>query len=188
MPILENERWELFAQALAKGETATRAYETAGYHGSRSNAARLRANEHIAARVLEIQGAGAKSAEISVASLIEELEAARVKATSLNQLSAAVRATAEKARISGLLIERQEVKVVSDEYEPTSSVEVLADVMEKVGERAARALAEAFGLEFDQAAIAALYDGPNVPIRAPGISQRLIEERRPMNVRKRPVS
>jgi hypothetical protein len=96
-----------------------------------------------------------------VASLIEELEAARVKATDLNQLSAAVRATAEKARISGLLIERQEVKVVSDEYEPQSTAEVLADVMEKVGERAARALADAFGIEFDQAAIRALYDSPD---------------------------
>ena len=188
MPILENGRWELFAQALAKGESATKAYESAGYRGSRSNAARLRANEHIAARILEIQGAGAKSAEITVASLLDELEHARQRADSLGQLSASVRAISEKARLAGLVVERQEIAVVNTEPEPQSTTEVLAEVMEKVGERAARALAEAFGLEFDQAAIAALYDGPNVPIRAPGISERLIEKRRPTNVRKRPVS
>jgi len=161
MPILENGRWELFAQALAKGETATKAYVLAGFKPSRTNAARLRSNERISARVLELQMAGAKSAEISVASLLAELEEARSKATSLNQLSAAVRATAEKAKISGLLVEKQQIEVVNTEYEPTSAAEVLADVMEKVGERAARALAEAFGIEFDQAAIRALYDGPN---------------------------
>ena len=162
MPILRNARHEKFAQELAaNGVSAYQAYINAGFRPSRQNAARLRAKEDIAARVLEIQAAGAKSAEITVASLIEELEAARVKATDLNQLSAAVRATAEKAKISGLLVEKQQIEVVNTEYEPTSAAEVLADVMEKVGERAARALAEAFGIEFDQAAIRALYDGPN---------------------------
>jgi hypothetical protein len=161
VPILRNARHEKFAQELANGVSAYQAYINAGFRPSRQNAARLRAKEDIAARVLEIQAAGAKSAEITVASLIEELEAARVKATDLNQLSAAVRATAEKAKISGLLVEKQQIEVVNTEYEPTSAAEVLADVMEKVGERAARALAEAFGIEFDQAAIRALYDGPN---------------------------
>jgi hypothetical protein len=129
----------------------------------------LRANSNVTARVLELGEAGAKSAEVSVASLLAELEDARAKATSLNQLSAAVRATAEKAKISGLLVERQQIEVVNTEPEPTSVAEVLADVMEKVGERAARALAEAFGVEFDEAAIRALYDGANgsqAPTRA----------------------
>ena len=162
MPILRNARHEKFAQELAaNGVSAYQAYINAGFRPSRQNAARLRAKEDIAARVLEIQAAGAKSAEITVASLIEELEAARVKATDLNQLSAAVRATAEKAKISGLLVEKQQIEVVNTEYEPTSAAEVLADVMEKVGERAARALAEAFGIEFDQAAIRAFYNGAN---------------------------
>ena len=176
MPILRNARHEKFAQELAaNGLSAYQAYINAGFRPSRQNAARLRAKEDIAARVLEIQAAGAKSAEITVASLIEELEAARVKATDLNQLSAAVRATAEKAKISGLLVEKQQIEVVNTEYEPTSAAEVLADVMEKVGERAARALAEAFGIEFDQAAIRALYDGPNGSQR----QQQAIEWRPP---------
>jgi hypothetical protein len=148
----------------------------------------LRANEHIAARILEIQGAGAKSAEITVASLLDELEHARQRADSLGQLSASVRAISEKARIAGLVVEKQQIEVVNTEYEPTSSAEVLAEVMEKVGERAARALADAFGIEFDQAAIMALYDGQDVPHRG-GYSQRLIEEQKPIvNGRKREIS
>jgi hypothetical protein len=47
--------------------------------------------------------------KVTVETLLAELEAARAKATDLNQLSAAVRATDVKAKISGLLIERVEV-------------------------------------------------------------------------------
>ena len=185
MPILRNARHEKFAQELAaNGVSAYQAYINAGFRPSRQNAARLRAKEDIAARVLEIQAAGAKSAEITVASLIEELEAARVKATDLNQLSAAVRATAEKARISGLLIERQEVKVVSDEYEPTSPAEVLAGVVEKVGERAARALADAFNIEYDEVAVMALVNG-DVNGNGVNSSARAIEWLPPRPDRKR---
>ena len=188
MPILENERYELFAQSLAQGKTAQQAYSDAGYKPSRKNAWRLKANKDIAARVLEIQQAGAKSAEVTVQSLINELEAARQQATDYRQLSAAIRAIEAKGRIAGVLVERKQVEII-EQSEPTSPAEVLAGVMEKVGERAARALADAFGIEFDETAIRALYDGPNVPIRAPGISQRLIEEQKPIvNGRKREIS
>jgi hypothetical protein len=129
--------------------------------------------------------AGAQSAEVSVASLLAELEDARAKATTLGQLSAAVRATAEKAKISGLLVEKQQIEVVGPEYEPQSAAEVLARILDRVGERAARALADAFQIEYDEAAIMALRDSPNAPHRG-GYSQRLIEKRRPIsNGRKR---
>jgi hypothetical protein len=121
----------------------------------------LKANSNIMARVLEIQTASAQSTEVSIASLLAELEDARRKATSLNQLSAAVRATAEKAKISGLLVEKQQIEVVNAEDEPASATEVLARVLERVGEKAARALADAFGLEYDEAAIMALRNGPS---------------------------
>ena len=184
MPILENGRWELFAQALAKGETATKAYVLAGFKPSRTNAARLRSNERISARVLELQMAGAKSAEISVASLLAELEEARSKATSLNQLSAAVRATAEKAKISGLLVEKQQIEVVNTEYEPQCAQEVLHRVAERVSVEAAVTLGRCFDVEFDPT-----WSPDSEPIRAPGYSQRLIEERRPLvNGRKREIS
>ncbi len=56
MPILKNQRHELFCQALAKGKSGTDAYAEAGYKPSRHNAANLRTNETIIARVLELQG------------------------------------------------------------------------------------------------------------------------------------
>ena len=180
MPILTNPKHELFAQALAKGENATKAYQSAGFKGSRANASRLKANSNVAARVLELSVAGAKSAEVSVASLLAELEDARAKATSLNQLSAAVRATSEKAKISGLMTQKIEVEVNQAEYEPQCCEEVLANVAQMVGIEAAKALAVAFKLEFDEPAIRAWYDGPNGSQR-----QQAIEWRPPRSDRKR---
>src|SRR6516162_8643352 len=104
MPVLPNQRHEKFAQLLAQQKTAREAYVLSGYKDNRHNAARLKSSEHIKARVLEICEAGAKSAEVSVTSLLAELEAARAQATSLGQLSAAVRAISEKGKLAGLTV------------------------------------------------------------------------------------
>ena len=55
MAPLKNQRRELFAQALARGNTADDAYAQAGFSPNRGNAARLKANEDILARVAELQ-------------------------------------------------------------------------------------------------------------------------------------
>ena len=60
MPVLKNARHELFAQNLAKGMSATEAYEKAGYKPSRQHAARLATKGDIVARVAELQGSTAK--------------------------------------------------------------------------------------------------------------------------------
>jgi phage terminase small subunit len=70
---LKNQRHEAFAQALAKGMTADAAYAAAGYTPSRKNAARLKANEGIRARVEVILSRGAQKAEIDVAKTLTEL-------------------------------------------------------------------------------------------------------------------
>ena len=57
MPVLANTKHELFAQALAKGETADAAYQLAGYVANRHNASRLKTNETILERVAELQAA-----------------------------------------------------------------------------------------------------------------------------------
>ncbi len=57
MPILANAKHELFAQAIAKGETADAAYKLAGYAANRGNAATLKANQSVLDRVAELQGA-----------------------------------------------------------------------------------------------------------------------------------
>ncbi len=56
MPILKNQRHELFCQELAKGKNGDDAYVAAGYLPNRHNASRLKTTETITARVLELQG------------------------------------------------------------------------------------------------------------------------------------
>jgi len=55
MPILKNARYEIFALAIARGESAHTAYTLAGYKQHRQNAARLMTNDDIKARVKEVQ-------------------------------------------------------------------------------------------------------------------------------------
>lgn len=74
MPVLKNARHEAFAQALAKGETASDAYVAAGYKESRSAASRLSTNVNIERRVSELQNRAAEKAEWTVADRLRMLE------------------------------------------------------------------------------------------------------------------
>lgn len=73
MPPLPNARHERFAQELAKGKSATEAYQLAGYKPDGKNAARLTKNDGVAARVAELQERSAARAEISKAAVLAEL-------------------------------------------------------------------------------------------------------------------
>lgn len=70
---LQNARHEAFAQAMAKGQSASDAYVTAGYKPSRSAASRLCANVNIEARVAELLNNSADRAEIDIARTLKEL-------------------------------------------------------------------------------------------------------------------
>ena len=108
MPVLRNSRHEKFSQEIAKGKTATAAMAAAGYTDPR-NSTRLTKNDEIRRRIEELKERGAARAEVSVASLLSELEEARQLALKLGQASAAVAATMGKAKIRGLIIDRREV-------------------------------------------------------------------------------
>lgn len=114
MPILANPRWELFAQELAKGKTGDESYVLAGYKQNKDNASRLKANESILARIKEIQARGALRAEVTVASVLNELEEARQLAMSIQQPAAATAAVMGKAKVKGLIVERKEVGAPGD--------------------------------------------------------------------------
>lgn len=73
MPVLKNSRHEAFAQALAKGKTATESYAEAGYAPNDGNAARLKGNDRISSRVDEIVGRSAQKAEVSIARVLDEM-------------------------------------------------------------------------------------------------------------------
>jgi hypothetical protein len=117
MPALKNPRWERFAQAIAEGlgngSTQAKAYESAGYkthgHASESAASRLLRNvEPVIRRVQELQAEIGKRKQVSRESIVDELEAAREIARENKQASAMVAATATKAKVCGLFVEKVE--------------------------------------------------------------------------------
>jgi phage terminase small subunit len=104
---IQNSRHERFAQELAAGNPADAAYKAAGYQKHRGNAARLSANERVKDRVREIQAIGAERAAVTVQSLIDEAEQARIKAMDTpNGAAAAVSAITAKAKLAGLWQEK----------------------------------------------------------------------------------
>lgn len=107
MPILPNQRHEAFAQALAKGKSATEAYALAGYKAHQPSASRLLSNAMVQERLAELQGKVAKKVEVTVESLAGELEEARGIALAEKQSSAAVAATMGKAKLFGLGVENR---------------------------------------------------------------------------------
>src|SRR5450631_4087073 len=147
MPPLNNTRHERFAQALFEGHTADESYALAGYKPNDGNCIRLKGNERVKARLSELQAAAAKKSEVTFESLLHELEHARSRADGLDQLSAAVKAISEKAKISGLLVQRVEVGG-PDAFDEAETME---DVMEAVSEQLA-----AKGYSFNDADKAAL--------------------------------
>jgi hypothetical protein len=111
MAPLRNPRHEAFVRGLLENKTALDAYEAAGYARDDANAARLNRNPKVVERLQEMQNEMMATSKVTVEGLIGELEAARVKATDLKQLSAAIKAIEGKAKLSGLLVEKKQVEV-----------------------------------------------------------------------------
>lgn len=111
MPVLPNAKHEMFAQELAKGKTADEAYQLAGYKANRGNAATLKANQSILARLSEIMERGAKRAEVSVSSITERLIRISEKGEAIGEpagLSVARQAAMDAAKLHGLIVEKKE--------------------------------------------------------------------------------
>lgn len=108
MPVLKNPRHEAFAQALAKGETADQAYQSAGYKEDRGHASRLAANGSIRQRLTELQSAAAERTLVTIDSITRELDEDRELARSVKQAAAAITATVNKAKLHGLMTDKHE--------------------------------------------------------------------------------
>lgn len=94
---------------MAHGKSAAEAYEAAGFKPNDGNAARLKGNDRVQARVAELQSVAAGAVEVTLESLIRECEDARRKAMAEEKgASAAVSAITAKAKLAGLWIERSE--------------------------------------------------------------------------------
>jgi hypothetical protein len=111
MAALKNARHERFAQEIAKGQSASDAYVSAGYGESRSAASRLSTNVNIAARVAEILNKAATKTELTVASITERLLAIAAKGETSGGaplLSVARAALMDAAKLNGLVIDKAE--------------------------------------------------------------------------------
>jgi phage terminase small subunit len=106
MPVLANHKHELFAQALAKGESASAAYIAAGYARNDGNSIRLKGNEKVAARVAELLEGAAAIAEVTVADIVDMLRADRELAHKCEQSGAAVSASLGIAKVTGNITDK----------------------------------------------------------------------------------
>lgn len=108
MPALKNTRHERFAQELAKGKSQTEAYTDAGYKGDVTAASRLSRNVKVQERVAELKERGAIRAEITLQTILDELEQARIAALGAEtpQSSAAVSASLGKAKLMGFVVDK----------------------------------------------------------------------------------
>jgi hypothetical protein len=106
---LRNPRHEAFAQFLLQGETAIDAYEKAGFVRDDGNASRLRDNPKVQERLVELQSEIAGAVKITVESICRELDEANAVAKERGQASAMVSASALRAKLAGLMVERVEV-------------------------------------------------------------------------------
>ena len=114
MPVLENPRHEIFAQHIAKGSSQREAYRAAGYSAKTdaavdTSASRLLSDVEVKARIAELQGKMARKLEVTIESLVAELEEARLLGLAVEQPAAMVAATMGKAKITGNVIDRKEV-------------------------------------------------------------------------------
>jgi hypothetical protein len=106
VPVLKNARHERYAQGLAKGISASKAYVAAGFKKNDGNAVRLKGNEKVAARVAELQSRAAEKTVVTAADIARQLDEDRAFARKQKQSAAAVSATMGKAKVLGLIFEQ----------------------------------------------------------------------------------
>ena len=109
-----NSRQERFCGHVVAGKPAGQAYALSGYTSKSPDqeASNLVRIPKIARRIEQLRAKAAKRSEISVDTIVAELEAARVGATAAQQYSAAVAASVSKARLLGLIVDKAEVASV----------------------------------------------------------------------------
>src|SRR5215207_9034973 len=139
-----SERQKAFARLVHEQIPPYRAYALAGYRRHHSNAYRLRENEGVRQFLSELEAQTMERHEVTIDSLLTELEEARLNAKAAKQPSSEVSAVMGKAKLSGLLVDRQEIKDVSN----MNMEELVQAVRENMGDEADVAL-KALGLKAD---------------------------------------
>jgi phage terminase small subunit len=150
MPTLKNQRWERFCQGLAGGMTGDAAYAEAGYAPNRKNAARLKSNEVIQARMRELQDKAEKrfflTKQFVLEAAIDNLEKARglrpIRIGSAEEpkdvyIYAGAVANAALRMLGaelGMFADRKDVRLVTSEYANLTD-EQLAQKLIEIGQQ-----------------------------------------------------
>ena len=129
---LRNQRHERYALAVAEGHSISESYRLAGYQKNTGNASRLNANESIQARVAELQQQTAASSRITIESICAELAEATAVAKSKGQAQAMVSASALRAKLAGLMVDKVEVGNPGDFDSLNSTREIADKVLERL--------------------------------------------------------
>ena len=106
MPELRNPRRERFCQEYLKDLNATAAAERAEYKQPNVKGSQLKAIPEIATRIAELQAAAAERNNVTVDEVIKNFRESRELAHKKNQISAAVQAEANVAKVAGLWVDR----------------------------------------------------------------------------------
>jgi len=114
MPTLAHPRWEALARrrVVALDESQAASYRIVGYrargHSAYVNASRLLRNADVARRIEELRQAAAARHQRTIDHIADELDAAYALAHREGQAHAAVSATMAKAKLFGLIINKNE--------------------------------------------------------------------------------
>jgi phage terminase small subunit len=111
MAALNNSKRERFCQLRLEGKTLEQAYAGAGYNPSKPAASRMAKMADIVQRMKELHVHALNRAEVTVESIAQQLDADRALAYKLKNPSAAVAASMGKAKLYGLITDRQAVQV-----------------------------------------------------------------------------
>lgn len=100
MPVLKNAAHELYAQELAKGRGINEAYIAAGYQSSPASATRL--SNKVKDRVAELLEIAAGDTNVTLITILAELEEARGLAKRISQPAPMITASMGKAKLCGI--------------------------------------------------------------------------------------
>lgn len=103
----------MFAQTLAKGMSAHEAYIEAGYKANYANAIRTKKLVYVQARIIWLQNRAAERTIVTVHDIARQLDEDRIFAREQAAASAAVQATMGKAKVLGLIVDKQLVGMKS---------------------------------------------------------------------------
>ena len=106
---LKNVKHEAFAQNVAKGMGIAEAYAAAGYKPNPASATKVHKRPEVTIRIAALQTETAKRAAFTVQDMIKQLDEDRAFAKERGAPAAMISASMGKAKVLGMLVDKQEV-------------------------------------------------------------------------------